>query len=182
MEALRGIARWFLAKGQAQKAAEATALVQSDAADLWSVTNAIKKAIQGREWLLDGRGQYLWDDQKYREESGLAFTEVLDLIGKVQPEAHRRFYEFMAADALQKRLDKSRAEGRTERLAEIVRWLDNEKLDSKLDAMTVTVLYVRLVAMLEDERKAAMKEAEVVYLRCGVDRRWPLDASGKPLE
>jgi hypothetical protein len=110
--------------GKAAKQAEAEALVESDAADLWRVTNAIKAAIQAREWILEGRGQYLWDDQRYRQETGAAFAEVLELIEKVQPPAQGRFSEFMAAGALQRVVDRSRTEGRILCLEGIDLWLE----------------------------------------------------------
>ena len=62
-----------------------------DASDLWRVTNAIKGEIESREWILEGRGCYEWDDKRYKDEARLAFEAVLELIKGVQHPAQLRF-------------------------------------------------------------------------------------------
>lgn len=64
-----------------------------DATGLWTVTNAIKKEITSREWILEGRGCYAWDDERYKDETRLAFEAVMDLIRNVQHPAQLRFDE-----------------------------------------------------------------------------------------
>ncbi len=171
-----------LIEGEARKAAEAEAVVISDAADLWRVTNAITDAIKARDWVMDGRGQYLWDDERYRQETRQAFEEVLKLIEGVQHPAQRRFREFMEGGVFQHVLDTTRREGRADTFDEIVKWLDNEMLDGCLDAGTVELLRVRLGNIAEDERDALVRKPGVVYLSVkDDDPRWPKDASGQPI-
>lgn len=66
--------------------------LEDDAADLWRVTNAIKKEIAARDWILEGRGPYAWDDDRYRDEARQAFEAVLKLIQAVQHPAQLRFH------------------------------------------------------------------------------------------
>jgi hypothetical protein len=82
--------------GQAQQtiAMLEDALVE-DASDLWDVTTAIKKEMEGRSWITEGRGPYEWSDDDYRKEAGWAFEAVLSIIAKVQPPAARRFHEVL---------------------------------------------------------------------------------------
>ncbi len=40
----------------------------------------VRRAINGRLWLLDGRGGYEWDDDRYRAEAGLAMRESLAIV------------------------------------------------------------------------------------------------------
>jgi hypothetical protein len=69
--------------------------LDDDAADLWRVTNAIKKEIRDREWIMEGRGCYSWDDNRYKDETRLAFEAVMKLISDVQHPAQKRFNSVM---------------------------------------------------------------------------------------
>ncbi|KKL84053.1 hypothetical protein LCGC14_1968580 [marine sediment metagenome] len=80
---------------EAVKAAE-QALID-DASDLWRVTNNIKKEIESRQWITEGRGPYEWDDERYQEETKVAFDAVLKLIEGVQHPAQLRFHEVLKA-------------------------------------------------------------------------------------
>lgn len=71
---------------------ELEAALEADANDLWRVTNAIKKEIQARDWIMEGRGCYAWDDDRYRDETRFAFEAVLKLIAEVQHPAQKRFH------------------------------------------------------------------------------------------
>lgn len=64
---------------------------EADVSGLWRVTNAIKKEIESRSWILEGRGCYEWDDNRYKDETRLAFEAVLELIANVQHPAQQRF-------------------------------------------------------------------------------------------
>jgi hypothetical protein len=66
-----------------------------DASDLWDVTTAIKKEMEGRSWITEGRGLYEWSDDDYRKEAGWAFEAVLNIIAKVQPPAARRVHQVL---------------------------------------------------------------------------------------
>lgn len=70
--------------------------LEADATDLWAVTNAIKEVIQAKDWIVQGRGPYEWDDDCYKEEAGRAFAEVLTLIARVQKPAANRFHSVLA--------------------------------------------------------------------------------------
>ena len=70
--------------------------LQDDASDLWKVTNAIKKEIESRSWIMEGRGCYAWDDDRYRDETRLVFEAVLNLIKNVQHPAQLRFHGIVA--------------------------------------------------------------------------------------
>ena len=70
----------------------------ADASDLWNVTNAIKKEIESREWILEGRGCYEWDDNRYKDETRLAFEAVLELIKNVQHPAQQRFSQALKGE------------------------------------------------------------------------------------
>lgn len=83
-----------LVKGRHELAVRVSNLenaLRTDATDLWGVTNAIKKEIQSREWILEGRGCYAWDDNRYKDEARLAFEAVLEILNKVQYPAQLRF-------------------------------------------------------------------------------------------
>jgi len=69
--------------------------LEDDASGLWRVTNQIKKEIESRYWITEGRGCYEWNDERYRDETRLAFEAVLKLIENVQHPAQRRFHEVL---------------------------------------------------------------------------------------
>lgn len=48
---------------------------------------AIKKAVQGREWLTEGRGPYEWDDERWHNEFAAAAKEILDAVEPLAKEA-----------------------------------------------------------------------------------------------
>ncbi len=81
-----------------KRIAELEAALEADATDLWKVTNAIKKVIAAREWIMEGRGCYAWDDNRYKDETRLAFEEVLKLIKDVQHPAQMRFHKVLARE------------------------------------------------------------------------------------
>jgi hypothetical protein len=70
--------------------------LKDDASDLWKVTNAIKAEIKSHDWILEGRGSYAWDDDKYKDETRLVFEAVLKLIENVQHPAQLRFHRALA--------------------------------------------------------------------------------------
>ena len=101
--------------------------IDADVADLWQVTNAIRKEIESREWIVEGRGSYTFDDEKYREEAGYAFDAIRDIIRDVQPPAQKRFKEVMAnATTVQQKVEEARAQ-----IAELSKKLDDRESDLK---------------------------------------------------
>jgi hypothetical protein len=42
--------------------------------------SAIKKALAAREWLRLGRGSFEWDDDRWKDEFGAAYDEILEAI------------------------------------------------------------------------------------------------------
>jgi len=50
-------------------------------ADKTGLAAALDKCVtlaQARMWIVDGRGSYSWDDDKYRREAGWALREIID--------------------------------------------------------------------------------------------------------
>ena len=64
--------------------------VEKDKTGLYNGLTRIRKAIEAREWILDGRGPYEWDDDRYRQEASWAFEEVIKIISEVQRESDKR--------------------------------------------------------------------------------------------
>lgn len=67
--------------------------VESDA--LFNVINGVKKELSSRDWLLEGRGPYRYDDDRYREEAGLAFDAMRTLVQQIVIPARERYYAAM---------------------------------------------------------------------------------------
>lgn len=59
-----------------QRAAEA---LDRDRTGLSTALAAIRIVVEGRTWLLEGRGPYEWDDDRYKEEAGAAMREVVQI-------------------------------------------------------------------------------------------------------
>jgi hypothetical protein len=51
---------------------DALAANELDRRNLHSIVSGIQQEITGRMWLIEGRGSYEWDDDKYRQEFGWA--------------------------------------------------------------------------------------------------------------
>lgn len=41
---------------------------ENDKSKLWTIRNRILREIEARNWILEGRGPYEWDDDEYRKE------------------------------------------------------------------------------------------------------------------
>lgn len=76
--------------------------LKDDATDLWQVTNAIKKEIADRDWIMEGRGCYQWDDDRYKDETRLAFEAVEKIIKDAQKPAANRYHQVISQLALLK--------------------------------------------------------------------------------
>jgi hypothetical protein len=86
-------------RAERERADKFKSALESDATDLWKITNAIKTELKNRSWIFDeGRGCYAWDDQKYKDETRLAFEAVLELIKNVQHPAQDRFWQALKGD------------------------------------------------------------------------------------
>lgn len=72
----------FEKNGLAKLLDDALAANERDRTQLHRVVRAIDDEITGRMWLLEGRGSYEWDDDKYRQEFGWA---VKALQAKLEP-------------------------------------------------------------------------------------------------
>ena len=55
-------------------------LVKEHSDLLFDTLNKMSREIQGRDWLLEGRGPYEWDDDRYKDEAGQAFSAVLEIV------------------------------------------------------------------------------------------------------
>lgn len=62
--------------------AQAQAANERDRTALHRVVRQIDEEITGRMWLIDGRGAYEWDDDRYRQEFGWAVHALQD---KLEP-------------------------------------------------------------------------------------------------
>lgn len=86
---------------------------------LWSLVRNIHEAIRRRSWLLDGRGCYEWDDNRYRLEAAYAFEDVDEAIKKALSGSDMQYELFKKAS--QKLKDEARVcRPRQGRLAKIV--------------------------------------------------------------
>ena len=63
-------------KAETKRADEAEAALERDRSIVAAHTTALFKAIEGRQGLLEGRGSYEWDDDRYRKEFGEALKEI----------------------------------------------------------------------------------------------------------
>ena len=93
--------------------------LQADATDLWAVTNAIKKEIDMRSWVLDSRGSYAWDDDRHKDETRITFEAVMKLIATVQHPAQLRFHKVIKNNPLADRITEAKAEARQDAFKEV---------------------------------------------------------------
>lgn len=56
-------------------------LINRDKTGLAQAIDEMVKEAQGRLWIVEGRGSYEWDDERYRKEAGLALRAVV-MLGK----------------------------------------------------------------------------------------------------
>lgn len=63
-------------EAETKRADEAEAALERDRSIVAAHTTALFKAIEGRQGLLEGRGSYEWDDDRYRKEFGEALKEI----------------------------------------------------------------------------------------------------------
>jgi len=52
--------------------------LEQDRATVATGINAIKEALRRREWLRLGRGSYEWDDDRWKDEFGVVFDDVIE--------------------------------------------------------------------------------------------------------
>lgn len=55
------------------------ALLNRDATGLAEGLVQCQKAVRSREWVLESRGPYEWDDDRYKDEAGFALREVVEI-------------------------------------------------------------------------------------------------------
>ena len=55
---------------------EARAAIERDRSKCAGAVLGLEAALRSREWMLEGRGPYAWDDDDYRREFGAAWEEV----------------------------------------------------------------------------------------------------------
>lgn len=60
----------------------ATQALHRDATGLAKALVDIGKSAAGRMWVTEGRGPYQWDDDRYKEEAGVALCEVIEIAVK----------------------------------------------------------------------------------------------------
>jgi hypothetical protein len=80
-----------MAERIAQQEAEIERLREANELDrrsLWGFVKAIDEEITGRMWLIEGRGPYEWDDDKYRQEFGWAVHALQEKLEPLRKIAH----------------------------------------------------------------------------------------------
>lgn len=66
------------------------ALLDRDQTGLAQALCKVKDAVQSRSWVLESRGPYEWDDDRYKDETGRAMREVVEIATKALAESGRR--------------------------------------------------------------------------------------------
>lgn len=110
-----------LSKALAQLAALREAL-DRDQTGLAAALNKIITHVKGFAWLLEGRGSYEWDDDRYREEAGHAMRPVIELATEA----------LAASGAIANSTLASTAEAAAKRDAELVAKAKREALEEAL--------------------------------------------------
>lgn len=64
------------AEAAEKRAVEAEAALERDRTTVAMAVTAMRDAMTRREWLLESRGPYEWDDDRYRDEFGQALKEI----------------------------------------------------------------------------------------------------------
>lgn len=65
-----------LIEAQSARLAELEHAIDRDRYVVAAALGSIRTAIRGHSWLMDGRGPYEWDDDRYREEFGDAISNI----------------------------------------------------------------------------------------------------------
>lgn len=108
--------------------AQARQALEDDASDLWKITNAIKDEVKSRSWIMDGRGSYEWNDDRYRDETKIAFEAILKIISDVQEPAQRRFHQTVTiTDTL--------AQAHQQGYQEAIEWVKGD-IDERINALS----------------------------------------------
>ena len=55
---------------------------------LWGIVQGIEEEITGRMWIIEGRGSYEWDDNRYRKEFGWAISALQKKLEPLRKIAH----------------------------------------------------------------------------------------------
>lgn len=53
--------------------------LDKDKTGLAHALNAVRKEADARRWVIDGRGSYEWDDERYRKETGWALKAIEEI-------------------------------------------------------------------------------------------------------
>lgn len=62
-----------------KRIADLEAALDRDKTGLAAALGRVREEVRARSWLLHGRGPYEWDDDRYKDEAGLAMRSVLDI-------------------------------------------------------------------------------------------------------
>ncbi len=129
MHGMRDAAR---AEAETLKArvAHVRSLIDRDRTGLAATLNKIVDHVSAHTWLLEGRGSYEWDDDKYREEAGHAMRPVIEIARAGLNESGKRANEaFHATDT------------------DVARWLEDKleeaETKARLEAVRCCVMHVR---------------------------------------
>ena len=70
--------------------------LQAESDALFDIINEIKKELDARWWIFEGRGSYAWDDDQYRRETGWSFNAIRDLLEIAVRNGRQRYNAYQA--------------------------------------------------------------------------------------
>ena len=70
--------------------------LQAESDALFDIINEIKKELDARGWIFEGRGSYAWDDDQYRRETGWSFNAIRDLLEIAVRNGRQRYNTYQA--------------------------------------------------------------------------------------
>jgi hypothetical protein len=97
---------------------EARATNERDRTVLHRIVRQVDDEITGRMWLIEGRGAYEWDDDRYRQEFGWAVKALQE---KLEP-LRKIAGDLSHCPTTQNEVDKARAPEASQDLAEAIEW------------------------------------------------------------
>lgn len=83
-----------------------------DKTGLATALNEVRREVAGRTWIVEGRGPYEWDDDRYKDEAGIAMRAVLDIIHRALSQSGKianAGFNMKAAEALAAVVERARA-------------------------------------------------------------------------
>jgi hypothetical protein len=98
-----------------------------DRTGLAAALNAVIKEVKCRGWLLDARGPYEWDDDRYKDEAGLAMRTARDIAEKALAASGSLANAALSSSGTEEWLESVKAEVRAKALEEAARWMEDTR-------------------------------------------------------